>query len=228
MTVNPTIPYAARGLLDFIGQLEAPKGYDTIYGNNQIHLAKPLTTMTVGQVLAAQTTWTKSFGSSAAGRYQFMKATLQDMVDHGYVSPSSVFTPEVQDGLAMRLLNRRGWTTFSNGRLGIATFGKQLAQEWASLPVLVGGPGAHRTVARGESYYAGDAVNKSLASAAVFEDVLNATLRAARQSPVEGQSVPEATTLPDAPASTAPTGLAGLLQALAALFKAIAAIFKRS
>ena len=39
-----------------------------------------------------------------------------------------------------------------------------LAKEWASFPVPSRMRGAHRTVERGQSYYAGDGVNKALIS----------------------------------------------------------------
>ncbi|MFK3776570.1 hypothetical protein [Agrobacterium sp. NPDC089420] len=41
-------------------------------------------------------------------------------------------------------------------------FGLNLAREWASFPVLSATKGEHRDVARGQSYYAGDRLNKSL------------------------------------------------------------------
>jgi hypothetical protein len=49
-----------------------------------------------------------------------------------------------------------------NQRIVITEFGKRLAQEWASFPVLAGTQGAHRYVREGETFYAGDGLNKSL------------------------------------------------------------------
>ncbi len=46
--------------------------------------------------------------------------------------------------------------------------------EWASLPVLTATKGAHRQVVRGQSYYAGDGLNKSLVKPERVEDVLRA------------------------------------------------------
>ena len=66
--MDRTVPKGAAILLDFIGSIEAPKGYDTVYGNNQRKLATPITSMTVDEVIAAGPTWTKRFASSACGR----------------------------------------------------------------------------------------------------------------------------------------------------------------
>ncbi len=64
--MDRTMPAGAAMLLDFIGDIEAPKGYGTIYANKQHKLAKPLTSMTLGDVVDAQKAWSKNHGSSAA------------------------------------------------------------------------------------------------------------------------------------------------------------------
>ncbi|WP_204275065.1 hypothetical protein, partial [Stenotrophomonas maltophilia] len=65
----PAIPAPARRLLGFIGHTEAPRGYDTIYGNNQSKLPKPLTSMTFDEVVAAGPSCRRLSSSSAAGFY---------------------------------------------------------------------------------------------------------------------------------------------------------------
>lgn len=157
-----TIPPFARHLLNFIGDIEAPRGYDTIYGNNQDKLAKPVTKMTIAEIQAAQAGWSKQFGSSATGRYQFMRLTLQGLIEDQQLDTSAKFDADMQDFLGFVLLRRRGYDKFVAGRIGVTEFGRQLAMEWASLPVLADTQGAHRPVSRGQSYYAGDGVNKSL------------------------------------------------------------------
>lgn len=64
--MDRTVPTGAAMLLDFIGGIEAPKGYGTIFANKQSKLAKPLTEMTLDEVLVAQKAWSKNHGSSAA------------------------------------------------------------------------------------------------------------------------------------------------------------------
>ena len=199
-----TIFKPALILLDFIGQTEAPRGYDTVYGNNQAKLTRPITTMTIAQVIAAGPGWTKRFGSSAAGRYQFMRATLQGLVKEGKADPAERFDRECQDRLGYLLLVRRGYLDFMLGRIGRTEFGKRLAMEWASFPVLAAVQGAHRKLKRGQSYYAGDGLNKALVSAAKVEGVLDAVLAAAKAK--EAPAAPEAAEDPErAPAAPATT-----------------------
>ena len=89
-----------------------------------------------------------------------------------HIPEDARFTPELQDAMGFHLLRRRGWGAFAEGRTTVRVFGHSLAREWASLPVLADGNGAHRKVRRGQSYYAGDGLNKALMSAEAFEAVL--------------------------------------------------------
>lgn len=170
------IPPFARHLLDFIGSIEAPRGYDTVYGNNQHKLSKPVTKMTIAEIQAAQPVWTKIFGSSATGRYQFMRDTLKGLIKELDLDTSAKFDAEMQDRLGFHLLRRRGYDKYVAGSMGMTAFGRALAQEWASLPVLADTEGAHRRVVRGQSYYAGDGLNKSLVTPERVEAVLKADL----------------------------------------------------
>jgi muramidase (phage lysozyme) len=180
--MNPNVPSGAATLLDFIGSTEAPKGYGTIYGNNQGKLRQPLTSMTLDQVIAAGPTWTKSYRSSAAGRYQFMNATLKDLKKSLGLKGSLTFNADLQDRLGYELLKRRGYEDFMSGRITRQEFGKRLAQEWASFPVLGNTQGQTRAVERGQSYYAGDGLNKALVKPEAVEAVLSQIRPAAPQS----------------------------------------------
>ena len=218
--MDKTVPRGAAILLDFIRDTEVGRSdrasYDVIYANKQNKLPKPLTSMTYGEIVDAQKAWSKNHGSSAAGGYQFMRATLQGLANEiTSIKGTDRFEPDLQDRLGYHLLRRRGYDQFVSGQIGIVEFGKRLAQEWASFPVLQSTKGAKRTVARGQSYYAGDGLNKSLVSPERVESVLRNVLAAAREP-----------ALPDAPPAKIepqpiPDGnwLAKLLQALAALFK---------
>ncbi len=77
------VPAGAAILLAFIRQTETGRkdasAYNTIYGHNENKLAKPITSMTVDEIIAAGPSWTKAYRSSAAGDYQFMNATLKDL-----------------------------------------------------------------------------------------------------------------------------------------------------
>jgi hypothetical protein len=221
--MDKTVPPGAALLLDFIGSIEAPGGYGVIFANRQDRLEKPLTGMTVDEVLAGQATWSrwKKPASSAAGRYQFMRATLTQLKKELGLRGTQKLDPNLQDRLAYHLLKRRGYDEFVAGEIGITEFGKRLAQEWASLPVLAATKGGSRHVKRGQSYYSGDGLNKSLIKPEAVEAMLERALLVARQqanAPVDEPTQPE----PETPATDAPTGFqvnwfkVGLWAALAA------------
>lgn len=193
--MNRTIPRGAAILLAFIRKTEVGRddraSYDVIYGNKQDKLPKPLTSMTYGEIIDAQPRWSKNHGSSAAGAYQFMKATLVDLdKENPSISRSDVFTPDLQDQLGFALLLRRGYELFVAGKITRTEFGKRLSQEWASFPVLVTTRGKHREVARGQSFYAGDGLNKALVKPEKVEAVLDKVLTLARADAVAAKPTP--------------------------------------
>ncbi|OEI84428.1 hypothetical protein GRI33_00970 [Brucella sp. BO3] len=175
--MDKTVPAGAALLLDFIRLTETGKAdrssYDVIYGHNEGKLPQPITTMTIGEVIDAQASFTRRFKSSAAGGYQFMRATLQDLSRELGLRGTQIFDPNLQDRLGYHLLKRRGYEEFMAGNIDRTEFGKRLAQEWASFPVLAAVRGAHRIVKRGETYYAGDALNKALVTPAKIETLLD-------------------------------------------------------
>ncbi len=188
--MDQTVPAGAAILLDFIRETEVGRGdrasYDVIFGNNQHKLPRPITSMTLDEVEAAQSGWSSRFGSSAAGGYQFMKntldapRTLRDIEGEMGLTGQERFTPDLQDRMAYHLLKRRGYHEFIAGKISRSEFGKRLAQEWASLPVLADMKGATQKVRRGQSYYAGDGLNKALVRPETVEAVLKRVLEAAR------------------------------------------------
>lgn len=163
--MDKSIPAPAAYLLDLIGSIEAPKGYDTVYANKQHLLTKPITEMTLNELIENQTGFTKYFGSSASGRYQFMRNTLLDLKKTLKLTGNQIFTPNFQDKLGYELLKRRGYMDWESGKITHDAFMIALAKEWASFPVPYAMKGAHRQLARGQSYYAGDGMNKGLISA---------------------------------------------------------------
>lgn len=168
-----TVPTGSALLLDFIYRTDAgkapPECYDTIFGNRQSGLTKPITKMTLGELIDAQKTWStkawaKKFGSdkasSAAGAPQFMRTTPIDLAKELHLSGAEVFNADFQGRQAFHLLKRRGYEAFMSGKIDRTEFGKRLAMEWASFPVLAACKGAHRQIKRGDSYYLGDGINK--------------------------------------------------------------------
>lgn len=153
-----------RGRLrQMIGHLEAPHGYDMMYGGSKIRPPKPITQMTVGELLNYQDRSVRAGSrSSAAGRYQIIRKTLRAQVAQGTVSLNDRFDVATQDRLANSLMEGRGISRYESGEISLEKFAQELSREWASLPAITKdkrGRGAN-----GQSYYAGDGLNKSLTS----------------------------------------------------------------
>lgn len=179
--MDKNVPAGAAMLLDFIGGIEAPHGFDTVYGNNQAKLPKPLTRMTIDEVIAAGSSWTRRFGSSACGKLQFMKATLQRLKVKLGLSGKELLDGPMQMALGYELLKERGFAEFIAGSKSRTAFGLDLAQEWASFPVLAATKRNKRVLSRGQSYYAGDGVNHALVAPAQVEAMLDRVKAAAGQ-----------------------------------------------
>lgn len=171
-----TLPASAAILLAAIRQNETGRkdasAYETIYGHNEKHLPKPLTKMSLDEVIAAGPGWTRAYKSSAAGAYQFMNATLKDLKASLGLIGTETFSPAFQDRLGLALLKRRGFDGFMAGTIGRNAFGLGLAREWASFPVLADTKGQKRAVKRGETYYADDGLNKALVKPETVETIL--------------------------------------------------------
>lgn len=222
--MDPTVPSGAAILLDFMRETETGRrdatAYDTLFGHNERHLPKPLTRMTLDEVIAAGPGWTRAYKSSAAGAYQFMRATLQGLKSELGLRGSQIFDADLQDRLGYHLLKRRGYADAVAGRITPVEFGKRLAMEWASMPVLAATKGEHRTLQRGQSYYAGDALNKSLVPAATFEAVIAKALATARAAPAAAE-VPVTPLPPASSAARLAPFITALVLALAALLAAL-------
>ena len=158
--------YTEDRVLDLIGMLEAPGGYNTVYYGVRTNPPRPITSMTVSEVLDWQRdTVGAGSVSSAAGRYQIIRPTLQSLVDQGVVAPGARFDAATQDRLGRHLLRETG---YRSGDASPQT-ANAIARVWAALP-RVGGPG------EGLSMYHGIAGNHALISAETFMGVLNGTL----------------------------------------------------
>jgi muramidase (phage lysozyme) len=171
------IPKPALILLKFIREIETGRkdetAYDTVYGHNEGRLPKRLTDMTLAEVIRLGPSWTKTWRSSAAGAYQFMNGTLKDIKSRMELHGRHKFDQELQDRMGYFLLERRGYHQYMSGEISRTSFAKNLAREWASLPVLASTQGAHRKLKRGQSYYTGDALNKALVKPTEVESVLS-------------------------------------------------------
>ncbi|MCY4302388.1 MAG: hypothetical protein OXC68_11740 [Aestuariivita sp.] len=164
ISVLPALPCTENAVLDLIGQLEAPTGYDTVYRGVRVPPPQPITTMTVGQVLDWQGHTVRAGSvSTAAGRYQIIRATLQRLVTDGVVGANEPFDAVTQDRLGRHLLRETG---YRDGDTSVAT-ANRIAQVWAALPDL----------STGQSAYEGIAGNHALLTASRWQAVLNCSIR---------------------------------------------------
>jgi len=165
-----------KPLLDFIGQLESRGSYDAIVWlvDRRRYPPKPVSRMTIGEVLDWQDSIDRFQNSEAVGKYQILEDTLRGMYRPAGLDRTTPFDESHQDYLATFLLRRRGLTDYVSGRISAEKFANALAHEWASLP-LVTGPN------KGRSVYAGDGMNRSLTKADEFlrivKEVKNAPTR---------------------------------------------------
>jgi len=97
-----------------------------------------LVNMTLGEIDALQTEMLRhpnnKWNSSAIGRYQVIRTTLRDIKKELGLTDDMKFAPELQDQIAMRLLERRGLSRWLAGEISDEEFMTGLSAEWASLP----------------------------------------------------------------------------------------------
>jgi muramidase (phage lysozyme) len=154
--------------------------YDVVWaGIAKKDRPKRLTAMTVAKVLWWQDLIDPSYLSEAAGAYQILEDTLRTLD----VDPARLFDAACQDDLAVQLLDRRGWAKCEAGKMSPGDFADQLAREWASLPVTRDQKGSERQVKRGQSYYAGDGLNKAGATPEEVMAAISAALAPAADAP---------------------------------------------
>ncbi|SEI10278.1 hypothetical protein [Paracoccus alkenifer] len=155
-------------ILDLIGKYESRGDYDVVYGGiPKAQRPVKLTAMTIAQVIA----WQKQVvaagaASSAAGKYQIIRKTLEASVSALRMNTARLYDRATQDELAMHLLRGRGIKGYLDGAITQDAMVLSLAKEWASLPVPSAMRGASRQILAGQSYYAGDGLNKAHATVA--------------------------------------------------------------
>ena len=221
MKVTPEI----KTLLDAIRSHEAPKGYGQIYsGAKGVSKNADVSKMTLDGVLLFQAQMKdKGSASTACGGYQFLRKTLKATIQGMGLNGNEVWTPELQDRMALYLVEQRGLPRFLSGRISRTEFANNLAKEWASLPVVSTVQGGSRIVNRGQSFYAGDGLNKSFHKPAVIESLLDA-IKAQKEAPTAppmspAPAVPPSPESPPVAESRPPVGLLkAFLSFLAFLF----------
>jgi len=201
---NSPTPVSGANLLDLIAKGEASAaGYDSANRGKAGDTPKGipgLSKMTVGEVMALQA----KKELFAAGRYQIIPDTLAGLVKSGVVKPEDMFSPVVQDKLAMALVNRR----LKAGGSDPIKQQFELSQEFASI----------ENPYTGKSYHEGKGNNK----ASISTNQIQLALRGGSGAPSGGggNQVADAgnkpSSAPPAPASsTPPAGGSSLLASLA-------------
>ncbi|MDN3713351.1 hypothetical protein QWZ10_19390 [Paracoccus cavernae] len=107
---------AQKGILDLIAQRESGGDYNATLDNGRwTGGARNLVNMTLKEILALQSTmrtpenralYGDGKGSSALGRYQIVGSTLEGLIKDLGLSGDELFSPEMQDRLAMQLLRQ--------------------------------------------------------------------------------------------------------------------------
>ncbi len=133
MSTLKEIDQATDALLDFIAKHESAGNYNAVIGNARSH--DDLSVLTISDIHAMQADLlARGLPSSAVGRYQIIRDTLRTLEASEHLDSSERFTPELQDRLAIRLLVRRGFSSWWLGRISDEEFAHRLSLEWASLP----------------------------------------------------------------------------------------------
>ena len=137
-------------LLDMISKPESGGRYDMVYPGRR---RPQILDMTIADLIQDMKRRGRDSGSSASGRYQYIRKTLQGITSSmGLDINTTKFTPKVQDEIAIYHLRRdHGLDSWLAGRTSDEAFLRRLSKTWAGLP----------DPKTGKSYYAGDGMNKS-------------------------------------------------------------------
>lgn len=176
----PSLPTGGiKGLLDFIAKAESAGNYNAYYRHARNTNDPKITSMTLAQLRDWQDEFVGSRGmpSSAAGRYQIIRNTLDSLINTmGLNRSTTVYDPNTQDLMAVKLLEGRGLNQYLANDLSVDDFANALAREWASLPVVTPQTRNGRPIERGFSYYSGVGDNKALVGVESFRRAVE-TLR---------------------------------------------------
>ncbi|MFG6573519.1 hypothetical protein ACGYLO_18145 [Sulfitobacter sp. 1A13353] len=160
-----TYRYLDRPFLELLGYLEGPQGYNDITGFTNLRPVRPVSQMTIQEVLEFQMMLRqKGAKSSAMGRYQFIYKTLDYLVKLHDMDTNQLFDKRMQDHLARLEMARCG---FYDRTLDVREVGDCLAHTWAALPLLSGKN-------RGKSRYVETGINSARTSPEVMEAILRA------------------------------------------------------
>lgn len=166
-------------LMGLLLKKEGAGSFDTPSRFTKIPPSKPLTQMTVNEVLRWQEA-NRSAGadSTAAGGFQIIYKTLSSLKGKMQLSGAELFDKTMQERMAIQLMKGRGLDDFKAGKISADDFADNLASEWAVLQKR-NGKGAHD----------GDGLNKSLVSRNILMGVLSDKLHGGTAYTASGDGV---------------------------------------
>jgi len=189
-----------RNLLDLIYSAESGQNYDAWNTQTKIKSERPLTELTVAEIMAIQE---KNSGNNggAAGAGQIKKSTMQLLLNNNILSRDDKFTPEVQDRAHLFLLQNRGLNDYLSGGINLNEYGHRLSKEYASLPRMLGET-PHI------SYYEGEAKNSARVKPSEITAQLSALMTdgTSENAPYQALSITNEAEEPDI---VAPKSIAG-------------------
>jgi hypothetical protein len=190
-----------RNLLDLIYSAESGRNYDAWNTQTKIRSERPLTELTVAEIMAIQDK-NKDNDGGAAGAGQIKKSTMQLLLNNKILSRDDKFTPEVQDRAHLFLLQNRGLNDFLSGQIDLNEYGHRLSKEYASLPSMKG-------KTPDMSYYEGEAKNSARVKPAEINAQLSALLDIDSEANLDLASVVEPDVVLEAFVPTAKKSTAG-------------------
>mgnify|MGYP002654453888 FL=1 len=125
------------GLLSLIAEAEAGSaGYDAIQHRARIKTPRPPSKMTLGEIFQ----WIEQTPGQqhAIGRYQIIPSTLKMLMDQMQLGQEIMFSPPLQDAMAIQLMINAGLDEFRAGIMSDEDFLDALAWIWAGLPLGTG------------------------------------------------------------------------------------------
>jgi hypothetical protein len=195
-TIKSTTTIDTTDFKSLIGR-ESGNDYDklVITSGKQVNLNKPITEMTISEVYDLQDLMLKNgYPSSALGRYQIIKSTLQDLVKKENIDPkTTLYDSDTQDRLLNRLLLDAGLEDFKSGKLSKEEFQNKLAGIWAAIPLatdkFISDKFGDRNLKAGQSYYSGVGKNAAYIPQAAINKVLEDVKTPPMPEPVQESSV---------------------------------------
>jgi hypothetical protein len=170
ISLSRAIVFTDQDFLELLGDAEAPAGYDAVTHSTRLRPTRPITELTLAEVMAFQRKVIAAGASSSAmGRYQFLHRSLKALIELHGIDESRLFDKTMQDYLARLKLKDCGFYDLRRGDAGVA---QCLAGTWAALPAATG-------KGTGKSRYHGINGNKSRVG---LTEVL-ATIESSRPAP---------------------------------------------